>query len=135
MQQFSLGVIALIFATLSFAVFAAESPVQNETTTARTHALMAVGADSLKMSHAHLHHAINCLVGPDSAAFDADAANPCKGMGDGALADADSGSPLHARLEKALAAAQSGVAKDDLAAAHKAAKQTAQLLKKGDASQ
>lgn len=35
----------------------------------------------------HLHHTLNCLVGPQDKLFDASAGNPCQGQGDGYLPD------------------------------------------------
>jgi uncharacterized membrane protein len=35
----------------------------------------------------HLHHVLNCAVGPDGMGFDAAAGNPCKGQGNGFLSD------------------------------------------------
>lgn len=58
-----------------------------EASTAATHASLSAKADSLKMAHAHLHHTLNCLVGPKGHGFDAKAENPCKDIGDGAIPD------------------------------------------------
>jgi hypothetical protein len=46
---------------------------------ARTaHAGMALGAADLKLVHTHLHHVINCLVGPSGKGFDAQAEHGVK---------------------------------------------------------
>lgn len=124
----ALGAATLFFAALPYATFANDASVQKEVTTAHAHALMAAGADSLKMTHTHLHHVINCLVGPDGAGFDAKAADPCKGMGSGALPDAASQAGLHGQLEKALQAARHGVDADNLDKAHQSASKAAQAL-------
>lgn len=58
-----------------------------EVSTAATHASLSAKADSLKVAHAHLHHTLNCLVGPKGHGFDAKAENPCKDMGEGAIPD------------------------------------------------
>jgi len=123
---------ALILA--STPLFAADNAAQ-EAATAHAHAKMAAGADSIDMTHTHLHHVINCLVGPDGDAFDADAGNPCDGMGDGALNDADSDSDLHDQLQKALETAQKGLDQDDLDAAHETANNVADLLPEGSDDQ
>jgi hypothetical protein len=35
----------------------------------------------------HLHHVVNCLVGPNDPMFDKAAGNPCQGQGNGILPD------------------------------------------------
>jgi hypothetical protein len=73
-------------AALPLAAFAAVDASQ-EITTAATHASLSSKADSLKMAHAHLHHTLNCLVGPNGRGYDSKAENPCKDMGSGAIPD------------------------------------------------
>lgn len=58
-----------------------------EISTAAQHAQFAAQATSLKVADAHLHHALNCLVGPKGHGFDKKAANPCKDQGSGAIPD------------------------------------------------
>lgn len=127
-RGFSFGAIALFCFALPFAAVAKDNAARQEVATAHAHALMAASADSLKMTHAHLQHVINCLAGPKGAGFDASAADPCKGMGNGALSDAGSQTKLHSRLQDALETARSGTKSDSLKAAQKAAKKTASLL-------
>ena len=85
---------------------------------ASAHAGMALGATDLKGVQMHLHHVINCLVGPSSKAFDKQQADPCKGMGNGALVDAKGDAATEARLHTALADAEHGVKATTLEAAH-----------------
>jgi len=80
------------------------------------------------MVHTHLHHAINCIVGPNGNGFDASVLNPCKGMGDGALSDAKKMEVVNA-LDVALKAAKSGLAADELTVAQAYAKDAATKLK------
>jgi len=126
--RFSRSVVTLAFVVLPVVALAAGNSAQKEVSTAHAHALMAQGADSVDMVHTHLHHVINCLVGQDGDAFDADAGNPCDGMGNGALNDVSGNDALHSKLEKALSTAQSGLQKDDLDAAQQAAGKTADTL-------
>jgi hypothetical protein len=84
--------------------------------TAHAHALMAKSATTVAMAQAHLHHVINCLVGPDGTGFDAGAGNPCKDHGNGAIPDSAGNSALHGKLQSALADAQAGLKSDSLAA-------------------
>lgn len=58
-----------------------------ELKTATTHAGFAAKYEALKEVTMHLHHALNCLVGPQDKLFDAAAGNPCQGQGNGYLPD------------------------------------------------
>lgn len=133
-RWFSFGSIVLFFA-LPCTAPAEGNAMQEEMATAHAHALMAAGADSLEMTHAHLQHVINCLVGPDGEGFDAAAANPCKSMGAGALPDSAGSEAEQGQLKQALAAAQSGVKADSQESAQKAANNAAQLLEPADGEQ
>jgi hypothetical protein len=77
-----------------FALFVSIAPSQaadadpaKEVATASQHAGFAAQATDLKMAQTHLHHVINCLVGPKGKGFDANQLNPCKDMGNGAIPD------------------------------------------------
>jgi hypothetical protein len=59
----------------------------SETVTAATHAELAAGASDLNGVHMHLHHALNCLVGPGGRGFDPKELNPCAQSGKGAIPD------------------------------------------------
>jgi hypothetical protein len=58
-----------------------------EMKTAITHAGFAEKYDSMNEVSLHLHHVINCLVGPNDKMFDKMAGNPCQGQGNGILPD------------------------------------------------
>jgi len=58
-----------------------------ELKTAMTHAGFAAKYEALKEVTMHLHHTLNCLVGPQDKRFDAAAGNPCQGQGNGYLPD------------------------------------------------
>lgn len=107
---------------------AAQNSTATEVSTAHAHALMAQGANTLAMAHTHLHHVINCLVGPQGTGFDAAAGTPCKGQGNGAIPDSASNHALHAKLEAALTDARAGLKSSSLASAHRAAAKTAAAL-------
>ncbi|MGH8215503.1 MAG: hypothetical protein ACREPZ_07415 [Rhodanobacteraceae bacterium] len=87
-----------------------------EISTAHAHALLAKSATTVAMSQTHLHHVINCLVGPNGTGFDAAAGNPCKGQGNGAIPDSAADSTLHGKLQSALSDAQAGLKADSLTA-------------------
>src|SRR5215472_1712485 len=72
-----------------------------EVSTAAQHAEFAAAAKDLKTTQLHLHHVVNCLVGPQGQGFDQSAGNPCDGQGSGAIPDT-SDSVKKAALQQAL---------------------------------
>ena len=116
-----LAALAGVIATPVLADTAAELSI------AQTHAGMAAKAADLKTTQMHLHHAVNCLVGPSGSGFDATAGNPCGKAGAGAIPDStDAGQK--SKLQAAVATAQPGLATTDLATAQKAAQATADAI-------
>ncbi|HEX7324251.1 MAG TPA: hypothetical protein VF292_02715 [Rhodanobacteraceae bacterium] len=129
MKKFLVAAIACALAGgMSVAAFAQSSSAQTEINTAHAHALMAESATTVAMAHTHLHHVINCLVGPKGAGFDAAAGVPCKGQGNGAIPDSASDASQHAKLETALADAQAGLKATSLTGIHKEAAKVAGSL-------
>ena len=99
-----------------------------ETATAGQHAGLAAQGASIEQVHMHLHHTVNCLVGPKGQGFDANPGNPCQKLGNGAIPDTmDQASK--AKLTAALAKAQAGLKSDDLTAAKKAATEAQAALR------
>ena len=117
---------AVVALGLSTGAYAGD--VAKETATAQAHAGMAASATAIAMVHAHLHHVVNCLVGPKGTGYDAAQANPCKDQGDGAIPDATDAA-AKAKMAMAVSKAQDGIKTDDLAAATKAAGEAAAALK------
>jgi hypothetical protein len=115
---------ALMLAPLP--AFAADASA--EITNAAMHAGLAAKAADIAGVHTHLHHAVNCLVGPSGAGFDAKELNPCANAGNGAIPDATNAATKEA-LQAALAKASSGIAATDLAAAQKDASAAEMTLK------
>ena len=76
--------------------FSAHADASNEVSTAAEHAGLSAASNSLLMADTHLHHTLNCLVGPKGRGFDANAANPCASLGNGAIPDA---TDAHTRKE------------------------------------
>jgi hypothetical protein len=112
---------------ISLSTFAGD--VAQEVSIAVQHAGFAADAVIIATVHAHLHHTVNCIVGPDGQGFDAKELNPCQGKGNGALPDmADSAKKL--MLQEALTKAQAGLASDDLATAKLNAAAAQAILKK-----
>jgi hypothetical protein len=94
--------------------------LDSEITTAGIHAKLAAGSSDIQMVQMHLHHTVNCLVGPKGAEFDATNENPCANLGSGAIPDSADAAKID-QLKAALATAEAGIATTDL----KVAKQDA----------
>jgi hypothetical protein len=120
------SVVAVVLTALSAGALAAD-PAQ-EVATAATHAGFAAQAAGIEQAHMHLHHTVNCLVGPKGQGFDPNEANPCQKLGDGAIPDT-ADATAKAKLTAALAKAQAGLKSDDLSAVKKAATETQSNLK------
>jgi len=116
------------FALITSGAFAAmASNVHKEIETAAQHAGYAASAITVKDTHMHLHHAINCMVGPMGLGYDSNFADPCKGMGDGALNDTQDAT-AKTMVDQALSLAKVGVQIEGKAAAQDTAKAVHQLL-------
>jgi hypothetical protein len=117
--------VVLVFASATG--FAAD--VAKELQTATTHAGYAADATVLGTVHAHLHHTVNCLVGPKGDGYDAKQLDPCKGQGAGIIPDTTDAAKKKT-LAAALATAKVGINATTLAAAKGEAQKTLALLKK-----
>ena len=81
---------AILFATvagLALLPAAALADGPSEITNGAAHAGLAAGSLDVAGVHTHLHHALNCLVGPGGKGFDAKEMNPCAQAGSGAIPD------------------------------------------------
>ena len=94
---------------------------------AATHAGLASKAGDLHGVQMHLHHVLNCLVGPDGKGFDKAEANPCAQAG-AAIPQAPNADTMH-RLEMVADGVRKGLATDDLSTAREAAMHAADMLK------
>ena len=99
-----------------------------EIATAGQHAGFAAAATDINTVHMHLHHTINCIVGPNGQGYDKSQMNPCQNQGSGALVDATSSS-TKTNLQNAVNEAQAGLASNDLATAKKDAAAAEATLK------
>ena len=88
---------------------------------------MAATQTDIMMAHKHLHHAVNCLVGPSGAGFDAAAGNPCGKESKRRHRRLDRAAQKD-KLTKIAADAKMGVGNSDLAATQAAAKSTADAI-------
>jgi|SRR5579862_697937 len=113
---------------IAFPASAQAADSAEEAATARQHAGLAAQAANIEQVHMHLHHAVNCLVGPTGQGFDAKQANPCQKLGNGAIPDTTD-QASKAKLTAALAKAEAGVQSDDLTAARKLATEAQAALK------
>ena len=117
-------------AVLVFAAGASAAPnAASEIKMAASHAALAVKAADVQSVHTHLHHVLNCLVGPSGKGFDVTNANPCAGSGNGAIPD----STYPASKKQLRAAAKyaiSGIAETDLGKAQKRAIDVASAIAK-----
>jgi hypothetical protein len=106
----------------------AAADAHKELQTATQHAGFAAKGKSVSESHMHLHHVINCLVGPSGQGFDAQIGNPCQGEGGGLLADFSGPPEKKAMLEQALALAKVGVEINEPAPVRTTAQAARELL-------
>jgi hypothetical protein len=96
--------------------------------TAANHAGLAAQAGGIDMVHTHLHHVLNCLVGPGGDGFDAAPGNPCANAGGGAIPQtADAATKT--KLQTAATQAKAGIANADMAGAKKTATDIQAMLK------
>jgi hypothetical protein len=112
---------ALLLSAPAFADVAAEIG------TAQTHAGLAAKATDIMGVHMHMHHALNCLVGPGGTGFDTGNANPCAKSGNGAIPDSTDAAQK-AKLQTAVAQLNTGLAATDMAAAAKDATDAAATI-------
>ncbi len=116
----------LTLGTLSTGPARAEDPAK-ELATAATHAGLAAGAPDLKTTQMHLHHVVNCLVGPNGEGYDKSNANPCNGQGAGGIPDTSG--DKQAKLKSAVSKAQEGLAASDVAKAKQAGTDAQGMIK------
>ena len=121
-----LAIAVVISGLLTFPI-AAYADAASEIATAAQHAGFAAAAPNLVQTRTHLHHALNCLVGPQDGDFDKTNMNPCAQEGKGAFPD-ESDPDIKAKLQSAMAAAEDGIAASDEATAKKDAATVETLL-------
>jgi len=125
----SLSLLSTLFAA-SIAI--AGTNATKEINTAITHAGYAEKMTDVNKVHLHLHHVINCLVGPHGFDFDAAAGDPCKGMGNGAINDYKADKLNREMLNSALENAEFGLMTNRLNIAQNAASLARGDLKKSE---
>ena|SRR5579862_4463023 len=126
----ALGLAVAFAATMTVYSARADEDVGKEVTTAVAHAGFAAAAKDMPTTQMHLHHVVNCLVGPKGEGFDPGVANPCKDQGNGAIPDTKDAAKL-AMLRQGLAKANAGLKETDMAAAQKDATAAQDMIKMG----
>lgn len=124
-----LGVATLCSGLIAWPPAAMAAGASTEIMTAATHAGFSASATSVQMAQAHLHHTLNCLVGPGGSGFDPAALNPCKNSGNGAIPDTADAAKKSA-LEEVAFKARAALADNDLTSVQKKAAEIEAELKK-----
>jgi hypothetical protein len=119
-HQKALAVAAFAGASLAIGSAFAAVSLPAEIANARTHANNAANAPTIEAVHTHMHHAINCLVGPKGEGYDASQMNPCANAGNGAIPD-QTDAAKKAKLESAKTSLMKGLTENDLKAAQASA--------------
>ena len=86
---------------------------------AAMHAGLAANAGNINVVHTHMHHVLNCLVGPGGDGFDAMPGNPCA-MAGGAIPQ-ENNAEMKTKLLNVAAQMRAGIGESDMAAAKKLA--------------
>jgi len=120
-------VLAGAMALVSTCAFAA-ADLNGEIVNATEHADYAAAGANIEAVHMHLHHTLNCIVGPGGMGFDAKQMNPCANSGNGIIPDSTNAANKTA-LEGAAAKARDGIASGDMATAKADATAVANALK------
>ena len=66
---------------------ASATSVSSEIAAAAIHAGLSAESTTLQVANMHLHHTLNCLVGPSGTGFNSSYFNPCAHLGHGAIPD------------------------------------------------
>ena len=111
------GVAAASLATLIPNVASADAP--QAIGIAAQHAGLAANAGNINVVHTHMHHVLNCLVGPGGDGFDAMPGNPCA-MAGGAIPQ-ENNADMKTKLLNVAASIRAGIGESNMDAAKKIA--------------
>lgn len=117
-----------LLAAVSVIPAGAQANAGSEVAIATDHAGYAVAGMNIDAIHMHLHHAVNCLVGPQDKSFDSAVENPCAKEGNGAIPDATT-PETKAKLQSIVRTAEIGINANDQSTAKKAATDAYNALK------
>src|SRR5690242_12148990 len=116
-------------ALLSLAIpGAAMADAQQAIGIAAQHAGLAANAANMNVVRTHLHHVLNCLVGPGGEGFDAMPGNPCA-MAGGAIPQ-EASAEAKTKLLNVAQQVRTAISAPDMADAKKVATATQDALKK-----
>lgn len=118
--------VALLLLAMSAVLPASAADLRAEIMNAGEHAEYSSESASLDDARYHLHHSLNCLVGPGGEGFDAKALDPCRGAGDGVIPDTRDAAL--ARTFRAAAKERAALAEPDLAKVHADATEAAKAI-------
>jgi hypothetical protein len=113
---------------MALAAPAALADMHSEIVQAETHAGLAAKASDIAGVRQHLHHALNCLVGPAGTGFDAKEMNPCANAGNGAIPDSTDATKKMS-LQMAVDLISTAIAENDTDKAKQGAANAADMLK------
>lgn len=132
MQRLFVLAAAVAFGSAVAATAMAAGNANKEIATAVIHANVASQVDNLGGVHLHLHHVLNCVLGPHSKQYSAAAeklsAYKCVGLGDGALPDSRDPA-VRNDLQRAVTLADGGIEASQFEPAHQAAIEVLAALK------
>lgn len=111
----------------SLAPQAASADAQQAIGIAANHAGLAAKAANINAVHTHLHHVLNCLVGPGGEGFDAMPGNPCA-MAGGAIPQ-ENNAAEKTKLLNVAAQVRAGIGNNDENEAKKVATDAQTALK------
>lgn len=123
----SAGALTALVAFVSFVPGTALADGPQAVGTAAQHAGFAAGGTDIAVVRRHLHHVLNCLVGPEGEGFDAAPGNPCAASG-GAIPQTTDATTKD-KLQKAATQVRTAIAGSDLDAAKKVATEVQAQLK------
>lgn len=111
----------------AFAPSAALADAAAAKATAATHAGLAASQDAIGGVRTHLHHTLNCLVGPEGEGFDDSVGNPCAREGSYAIPET-ADMEMKESLEELAEKVRMTIASDDLMAAKETATEVQGML-------
>lgn len=129
-MRFVSALAAVAFVSVSFVATTAQAAavqLNKEIAAAATHAGLAAQGEDLSQVRMHLHHTMNCLVGPKGEGYSSKDMDPCSALGNGAVVDASTKSTVLG-VNTAIMGTKKGLEAEDLAKAKEIAAEVNKLL-------
>ncbi|HWE05070.1 MAG TPA: hypothetical protein VG274_00070 [Rhizomicrobium sp.] len=121
-KRFTVFAVAMLLSSPALA-----ADLRGEIMNAAEHAEYSGEATTIGDAHMHLHHSLNCLVGPNGEGFDPHSLNPCVHSGNGVIPDTTD-AKLIAVYRSAAAKCREGLATNDIAVEQSDAIAAAKLI-------